>query len=108
MMYWHKPWCAKPHDNAFGFRRTGFEFWIHSYSQKANERESPWTWVERLLSAIEPLSTGAVYVNDLEDEGEDRVRPPMEINIMAIEDQGTFDPDNYFKVNQNIALRSEK
>src|SRR5271170_706366 len=24
MMYWHGPWCAKPHDNAFGFRRTGF------------------------------------------------------------------------------------
>ena len=26
MMYWHGPWCAKPHDNAFGFRRTGFEY----------------------------------------------------------------------------------
>jgi FAD binding domain len=31
MMYWHGPWCTRTHDNSFGFRRTGFEFWIHSY-----------------------------------------------------------------------------
>ena len=24
MMYWHGPWCSQPHDNAFGFRRVGF------------------------------------------------------------------------------------
>ena len=38
MMYWHGPWCARPHDNAFGFRRTGFEYWIHSYWRKTAER----------------------------------------------------------------------
>ena len=74
MMYWHGPWCAKPHDNAFGFRRTGFEFWIHSYWRKAAEREKSWDWVEEFYRAMEPLSTGAVYVNDLENEGEARVR----------------------------------
>jgi hypothetical protein len=26
MMCWQGPWCAKPHDNAFGFRQTGFEY----------------------------------------------------------------------------------
>jgi hypothetical protein len=25
MIYWHGPWCANPHDNAFGFRRVGFD-----------------------------------------------------------------------------------
>ena len=70
MMYWHGPWCAKPHDNAFGFRRTGFEYWIHSYWQKAGDREQSWNWVEEFYRAMEPLSTGAVYVNDLEDEGD--------------------------------------
>lgn len=104
MMYWHGPWCAKPHDNAFGFRRTGFEFWIHSYWRKANERESSWTWVERFFSAIEPLSTGAVYVNDLENEGEDRVRAAYGDKYHRLSKiKGTFDPDNFFKVNQNIA-----
>ena len=74
MMYWHGPWCAKPQDNAFGFRRTGFEFWIHSYWEKAADREKSLAWVEQFFGAMEPLSTGAVYVNDLENEGEARVR----------------------------------
>jgi hypothetical protein len=33
MMYWHRLWSSKPHDNAFGFRRTGFEFWIHHLAE---------------------------------------------------------------------------
>jgi hypothetical protein len=104
MMYWHGPWCAKPHDNAFGFRRTGFEFWIHSYWRKAAEREKSWAWVERFYRAMEPLSTGAVYVNDLEDEGETRVRAAYgdKYERLALIKR-KFDPDNFFRVNQNIA-----
>src|SRR5271154_2618581 len=67
LIYWHGPWCAKPKDNAFGFRRTGFEYWIHSYWQKAADRAKSYAWVERFFGAMEPLSTGAVYVNDLEN-----------------------------------------
>ena len=103
MMYWHGPWCAKPQDNAFGFRRTGFEFWIHSYWQKAVDREKSWTWVERFYAAMEPLATGAVYVNDLENEGEARVRAAYgdKYDRLALIKR-KFDPDNFFKVNQNI------
>jgi hypothetical protein len=103
MMYWHGPWCAKPHDNAFGFRRTGFEFWIHSYWRKAAEREKSWDWVEEFYRAMEPLSTGAVYVNDLENEGEARVRAAYgekyhRLSLL----KAKFDPDNFFRINQNI------
>jgi berberine-like enzyme len=104
MMYWHGPWCAKPYDNAFGFRRTGFEFWIHTYWQKAREREKSWTWVEEFFRAIEPLSTGAVYVNDLENEGEARVHAAYGDKYMRLSLlKRKFDPDNFFRVNQNIA-----
>ncbi|MHB8384040.1 MAG: FAD-binding oxidoreductase [Candidatus Binataceae bacterium] len=104
LMYWHGPWCTKPHDNAFGFRRTGYEFWVHSYWQKASEREKSWTWVEEFYRAMEPLATGAVYVNDLEDEGADRVRAAYgekyhRLSLL----KRKFDPDNFFRVNQNIA-----
>ena len=104
MMYWHGPWCAKPHDNAFGFRRTGFEYWIHSYWQKAGERERSWDWVEDFYRAMEPLSTGAVYVNDLENEGEARVRAAYGDKYHRLSlIKRKFDPDNFFRVNQNIA-----
>jgi FAD binding domain-containing protein/berberine-like enzyme len=103
MMYWHGPWCAKPHDNAFGFRRVGFEFWIHSYWRKAAERKKSWDWVEEFYRAMEPLSTGAVYVNDLEDEGEARVRAAYGDNYRRLSlIKRKFDPDNFFRVNQNI------
>jgi hypothetical protein len=103
MIYWHGPWCARPHDNAFGFRRTGFEFWIHSYWQRAGDREKSWAWVENFFSAMEPLSTGAVYVNDLEDEGEARVRAAYADKYERLSlIKRRFDPDNFFRVNQNI------
>jgi FAD binding domain-containing protein/berberine-like enzyme len=103
MMYWHGPWCAKPHDNAFGFRRTGFEFWIHSYWRKAAEREKSWDWVEAFYRAMEPLSTRAVYVNDLEDEGKARVRAAYGDKYYRLSLlKAKFDPYNFFRVNQNI------
>ena len=104
MMYWHGPWCARPHDNAFGFRRTGFEYWIHTYWQKARDREKSWDWVEEFYQAMEPLSTGAVYVNDLENEGEARARAAYGDKYRRLSlIKRKFDPDNFFRVNQNIA-----
>jgi FAD/FMN-containing dehydrogenase len=103
MMYWHGPWCAKPHDNAFGFRQTGFEFWVHTYWEKARDREKSYTWVEEFFDAMAPLSSGAVYVNDLENEGEARVRAAYgdKYHRLALIKR-KFDPDNFFRVNQNI------
>ena len=103
LMYWHGPWSAQPHDNAFGFRRTGFEYWIHSYWRKKTDSKKSCAWVEKFYAALEPFSTGAVYVNDLEDEGEARVRAAYgdKYSRLALIKR-KFDPDNFFRVNQNI------
>jgi Berberine and berberine like len=103
MIYWHGPWCSGSHDNAFGFRRTGFEYWIHTYWKKAGERKRSWEWVEQFYAAMKPLSTEAVYVNGLENEGNERVilaygsKYPRLTRIKR-----KYDPDNFFRVNQNI------
>jgi FAD binding domain/Berberine and berberine like len=103
MMYWHGPWCARSHDNAFGFRRIGFEYWVHSYWRKATGRRKSWDWVEEFYRAMEPLSTGAVYVNDLENEGEARVRAAYGDKYQRLSlIKRKFDPQNFFRVNQNI------
>jgi hypothetical protein len=104
MMHWHGPWCAKPRDDAFGFRRSGFEFWIHSYWKNSADQDKSWEWVEKFYDAMEPLSTGSVYVNDLENEGADRVRAAYGDKFPRLSLlKHKFDPDNFFRVNQNIA-----
>jgi hypothetical protein len=103
MMYWHGPWCSKPQNNAFGFRRTGYEFWVHSYWQKAAERKKSWTWVEEFFAAMQPLATGAVYVNGLEQEDETRVRAAYGDKYERLAKiKAKYDADNFFRVNQNI------
>lgn len=103
MIYWHGPWSSKSRNNAFGFRRTGYEYWIHSYWQHANHRRGAQDWVQRFYSALAPLSTGAVYVNGLEDEGEERLRAAYGSKYKRLQNvKYKFDHDNIFRVNQNI------
>jgi len=103
MMYWHGPWCSKPRDNAFGFRRIGYEFWVHSYWQKAGERKKSWAWVEDFFMALRPFSTGAVYVNGLENEGAERVRAAYGDKYERLAKiKAKYDPSNFFRMNQNI------
>lgn len=103
MIYWHGPWCSGSHDNAFGFRHTGFEFWIHTYWKKASERLQSWAWVEQFHAAMKPLSTAAVYVNGLENEGRERVMAAYANKYQRLSKlKRKYDPDNFFRVNQNI------
>lgn len=103
MIYWHGPWSSGTHDNAFGFRRVGFEYWIHTYWKKATERKRPFEWVEQFYAATEPLATGAVYVNGLENENDERVIAAYGSNHeLLTRIKKKYDPENFFRVNQNI------
>lgn len=103
MMYWHGPWCSQPHDNAFGFRRVGYEYWVHSYWQEDGAREDAIRWVQNFFAALQPHSSGAVYVNDLENEGDDRARAAYGDNYVRLAAiKRKYDPANFFRVNQNI------
>jgi len=103
MIYWHGPWCSGFHDNAFGFRRTGFEYWVHTYWKKAHERRRASAWVDQFFAALEPLSTGAVYVNGLENEGFARVRAAYGDHYERLSQlKRKYDTENFFRLNQNI------
>jgi Berberine and berberine like len=103
MIYWHGPWSSGSHDNAFGFRRLGFEFWIHTYWKKAAERKRSFEWVEQLYAAMEPLATEGLYVNGLENEDDERVIAAYGSKYeLLTRIKKKYDPDNFFRVNQNI------
>ena len=62
-------------------------------------------WVRDTYDALEPHSRGRVYVNFLEDEGNDRVRsaygPANYARLKTLKRR--YDPGNLLRGNQNIS-----
>ncbi|TAN09716.1 MAG: FAD-binding oxidoreductase [Rhizobiaceae bacterium] len=64
-------------------------------------------WVREVWAAVKPFSTGAVYVNNLGNEGEERVKAaygPNYQRLVALKSK--YDPTNIFCLNQNIRPRT--
>ena len=55
------------------------------------------------LRRAQPYSSGAVYVNDLENEGDARVRAAYGDSYDRLATiKRKYDPANFFRINQNI------
>jgi FAD/FMN-containing dehydrogenase len=103
MIYRHGPWSMQPQDNAFGFRQAGYHYWIHAYWQRRKDAVVARHWVNQFFSALAPYSSGAVYVNDLQDEGEERIRAAYGDKYERLRQiKRKYDPTNFFRLNQNI------
>jgi FAD binding domain/Berberine and berberine like len=60
-------------------------------------------WTVGYYEALHPFSTGAAYVNFMMDEGTDRIRATYGANYDRLAQiKRQYDPDNFFRVNQNI------
>jgi FAD/FMN-containing dehydrogenase len=60
-------------------------------------------WAKAYWEELHPTSAGGGYVNFLMDEGEDRVRAAYRDNYPRLARvKATYDPENFFHVNQNI------
>ena len=60
-------------------------------------------WARELWAALQPFASGGVYVNNLGEEGEERLRAAYGDNyprLVALKDR--YDPTNLFRFNQNI------
>jgi FAD/FMN-containing dehydrogenase len=90
-------------DSAFSGRNVGFTYNIGACTETADGFDEERQWVRDFWSALEPHQQG-VYVNFLGDEGQDRVRESYGAEKYARlqELKGRYDPDNFFRINQNI------
>jgi FAD/FMN-containing dehydrogenase len=90
-------------DSAFNGRTAGFTYNIGACTLGSDGFEEEREWVRNFWSALEPWHEG-VYVNFLGDEGADRVRQAY--GSAKYERLSTlkrkYDPDNFFRINQNI------
>jgi hypothetical protein len=60
-------------------------------------------WCVDYFEALHPYSAGGAYVNMMMDEGQERVRASYRDNYDRLaKTKATYDPDNVFRVNQNI------
>ena len=60
-------------------------------------------WAIGFADAIRPYSAGGAYMNFIMDEGQERVRASYRENYDRLARiKATYDPDNVFRVNQNI------
>jgi FAD/FMN-containing dehydrogenase len=91
------------HDTAFGHRDTAYDYVIYSMWTNPGEAERHIQCTRDFWTAMQPFSAG-VYVNELGNEGEDRVRaayPPATYErLVALKNK--YDPTNFFRMNQNI------
>ena len=87
---------------AFSLRRRGFDLFISAPWQDAEGQRRALAWVRGLQDSLRPHA-GGVYVNNLEDEGEARVREAYGPNYARLSRvKAQYDPRNVFHVNQNI------
>jgi len=88
---------------AFAHRDAQHVLNINGVWTEPAEDEVHVEWTRDLFTAMEPFSTGGVYVNFLGNEGEDRVRAAYGANYdRLVEVKRRYDPDNVFNSNQNI------
>jgi FAD/FMN-containing dehydrogenase len=88
---------------AFPHRDEHYDFLILSQWSDPSDSEENIRWTRRLFAAMEPFFEKGVYVNNLGEEGEDRVREAYGENygrLVALKNK--HDPTNQFRLNQNI------
>lgn len=96
---------ARVDDSATAFqgRGAGHTFNISGMTEGPEGFEEEREWVRGLWSALEPWHT-SVYVNFLMEEGEERIRQAYGqekyARLKAL--KRSYDPDNFFRLNQNI------
>jgi len=87
---------------AFGHRDSKFTVYIFTMWSDPDERDVHVQWARAFHEALRPHMNG-IYVNEMGPE--ERVREAYEPATYArlVEIKNTYDPTNFFRINQNIA-----
>jgi hypothetical protein len=88
---------------AYPHRSTEFVMNVHTRWDEPSDDERCVNWARNFFKATEPHATGGVYVNFI-PEDEDRVEAAFGVNYDRLAQlKARYDPDNLFRVNQNVA-----
>jgi FAD/FMN-containing dehydrogenase len=91
-------------DTAFSHRTPGFNLLAASEWVDPSEDGAQIDWARKTYEALKPFMASGGYVNYLgDDEAEDRVASAYGVNYQRLREvKRQFDPENLFRMNQNI------
>jgi FAD/FMN-containing dehydrogenase len=90
-------------ETAFSHRMSPYNVVIMTMWTDPAGAEKHIRWADQLSTAMQPFSSGGVYVNDLGNEGEERVKAAYGTNYERLVSlKNKYDPTNLFRFNQNI------
>jgi FAD/FMN-containing dehydrogenase len=96
-----------PDETAFNHRNVRYDFISAGACADPAQAAACIQWARAFWEAMQPFSTGGVYVNYLgqeADEGAERVQaaygPAKYARLVALKNK--YDPTNFFRLNQNI------
>jgi FAD/FMN-containing dehydrogenase len=91
-------------ETPLGLRDSAFNFHAISMWTDPADPERHIRWARDITEAMQPWTSERTYLNFIGDEGEERVRtaydPEKFSRLVALKDK--YDPDNLFRLNQNI------
>jgi FAD/FMN-containing dehydrogenase len=91
-------------ETAFWHRDVQWDNFAVSVWTDPGESEAQKRWVREWWDLMGPFSMGGEYVNNLGEEGEDRVRASYGGNYERLVTlKNKYDPTNFFRLNANIA-----
>ena len=97
---------ARVNDDATAFNQRSSPFNFLALGTWTDPTQTPQNvaWTRDAFDAMQPFTSGGVYLNYLGDEGQDRVRAaygaPKYERLVALKNK--YDPTNLFHLNQNI------
>jgi FAD/FMN-containing dehydrogenase len=91
------------HETAFSYRDAKWSMVIVGVDPDPANAEKITAWTKDYWAALHPYSLGGAYVNFMMDEGIDRVKATYRDNYdRLLEIKRKYDPNNFFRINQNI------
>ena len=91
-----------PEDTAFAFRDATWSQVFIGVDAEPSSADALRDWTIGYWEALHPYSAGGAYVNFMMDEGQARAGDVRAQLRRLAQAKRTYDPDNVFRVNQNI------
>jgi FAD/FMN-containing dehydrogenase len=90
-------------ETAWGYRDAHWSMVIAGVDPDPERQDDLRTWARAYWQALRPHCAGGAYVNFMMEEGDERVRATYRDHYQRLaEIKAKYDPENRFRVNQNI------
>lgn len=90
-------------DTAWNYRDANYAVVIVGIDPDPANKDRIVNWARDYWGALHPFSENGAYINFMMDEGEDRIKATYGDNYKKLtEIKAKYDPNNLFRVNQNI------